>query len=83
MHHGGKYLKPEVKHIGHAKFLTLTRIHNFSGHCKKLAPEFAGAAQELAKVDPVVMLGKVDATVEKKLGERFGVQGFPTLFWFK
>jgi protein disulfide-isomerase A1 len=55
------------------------------GHCKKLAPEYAGAAQELAKstLDPPVMLGKVDATVEKKLGERFGVQGFPTLFWFK
>jgi len=53
------------------------------GHCKKLTPEYAGAAQELAKADPPVALAKVDATVEKKLGERFGVQGFPTLFWFK
>jgi len=30
-----------------------------------------------------VPLAKVDATVEKTLAERFGIQGFPTLFWFK
>lgn len=37
----------------------------------------------MAKNDPPFYLGKVDATIEKKLGERFGVQGFPTLFFFK
>lgn len=25
----------------------------------------------------------MDATAEKKLAERFGIQGFPTLYWFK
>lgn len=37
----------------------------------------------MAKNDPPFYVAKVDATVEKKLAERFGVQGFPTLFFFK
>lgn len=53
------------------------------GHCKKLAPEFSAAAEVLAKNDPPMFLGKVDATVEKDLGEKYGVQGFPTLIYFK
>lgn len=53
------------------------------GHCKKLAPEYAGAAEVLAKNDPPLFLAKVDATEEKKTAEKFGVQGFPTLYFFK
>jgi len=53
------------------------------GHCKKLTPEYEGAAEVLSKNDPPIALAKVDATVEKTLAERFGIQGFPTLFWFK
>lgn len=52
------------------------------GHCKKLTPEYAAAAQVLAKNDPPVPLAKVDATENKALAERFGIQGFPTLYWF-
>jgi len=55
----------------------------FSGHCKKLAPEYAAAAQELAKRDPPYSLAKVDTTENKELGERFGIKGFPTLKFFK
>jgi protein disulfide-isomerase A1 len=33
-------------------------------------------------MDPPLYVAKVDATEEKKLAERFGVQGFPTLKWF-
>ena len=54
-----------------------------SGHCKTLAPEYAKAAQTLARNDPPYFIGKVDATVQTKLAERFGVQGFPTLHFFK
>jgi protein disulfide-isomerase A1 len=36
----------------------------------------------LAANDPPLYIAKVDATEEKKLGERFGIQGFPTLKWF-
>ena len=54
-----------------------------SGHCKKLAPEYEAAAEVLSKNDPPIALAKVDATNEKTLAERFGIQGFPTLMWFK
>ena len=57
-------------------------IDLYSGHCKALAPEYAMAAEELAKNDPPLSIAKVDATVAEKLAERFGVQGFPTLKWF-
>ena len=67
--HGGKY---------HYDVLNLN-----SGHCKKLAPEYAAAAEVLAKNDPPQFLAKVDATVEKDLGEKYGIQGFPTLIFFK
>ena len=60
----------------------LTLLFSYSGHCKKLAPEYAGAAQALAEQDPPLPLGKVDATEQKKIAEKFGIQGFPTLFWF-
>merc|ERR1719243_258713 len=52
------------------------------GHCKKLAPEYEAAAEVLAKNDPPLAIAKVDATENKKLAERFGIRGFPTLFWF-
>lgn len=52
------------------------------GHCKKLTPEYSGAAEVLAKNDPPLALAKVDATENKKLAEEFGIRGFPTLFWF-
>jgi protein disulfide-isomerase A1 len=53
------------------------------GHCKKLAPEYAAAAKVLSENDPPYPLGKVDATEQKKIAEKFGIQGFPTLFFFK
>ena len=51
------------------------------GHCKKLLPEFAQVARNLQKKKGV-RLGKVDCTVEKGLGQRFQVQGYPTIKLF-
>jgi protein disulfide-isomerase A6 len=46
------------------------------GHCKQLAPEWEKAATTLKGK---VKLGKVDATVEKQLGDKYEVKGFPTI----
>lgn len=50
------------------------------GHCKRLAPEWEKAAQQLKGT---FALGKVDATVERELGDKFGVRGYPTIKFFR
>lgn len=46
------------------------------GHCKRLAP----VLQELApKLKGKMAIGHIDCTIEKKLCNRYGVKGYPTL----
>ncbi|KAI1076048.1 thioredoxin-like protein [Whalleya microplaca] len=51
------------------------------GHCKNLAPVYEELAQAFSKSKDV-QIAKVDADAERALGQKFGVQGFPTLKWF-
>jgi len=53
------------------------------GHCQSLAPEYVKAATRLKELKSDILLAKVDATVETKLAEKYGVQGFPTIKFFK
>jgi protein disulfide isomerase len=49
------------------------------GHCRKLAPIYEHAAMAL---QGVMKLGTIDCTVEKRIAQRFGVRGYPTIkFW--
>lgn len=52
------------------------------GHCKKLTPEYAAAAKTLKESDPAVPLGKVDATENQELANKYQVQGYPTIKFF-
>lgn len=49
------------------------------GHCKALEPEWNQAAADLKGK---VKFGKVDATAETGLAQKFGVQGYPTIKYF-
>ncbi|KAJ6794874.1 protein disulfide isomerase 8 precursor [Iris pallida] len=49
------------------------------GHCKKLAPEWKRASNNLKGK---VKLGHVDCDAEKSLMSRYNVQGFPTILVF-
>ena len=53
------------------------------GHCKKLEPEYAKAAQELAALAEPLYIAKLDATEHKEAGQKFEIRGFPTLKLFK
>ncbi|GJQ69959.1 ERp60 [Trypoxylus dichotomus] len=54
------------------------------GHCKRLKPEYAKAAEDLIRYDPPVTLAKVDCTeAGKDTCNKFSVSGYPTLKIFK
>jgi len=54
------------------------------GHCKKLKPEYAKAAELIKYNDPPVVFAKVDCTeAGKETCNKFSVTGYPTLKIFR
>lgn len=54
------------------------------GHCKKLKPEYAKAAELMRTDDPPVVFAKVDCTEGgKETCSKFSVSGYPTLKIFR
>lgn len=58
------------------------------GHCTNMKPFYHEAAKilrkdETIKSDRVIVLAKVDATVEGPLSDKHEVEGYPTLFVFR
>lgn len=62
---------------------TLVMFHApWCGHCKKLAPEFEDAAQQL-KGKASVKLATLDATAHRDVAENHNIKGYPTVKWFE
>eukprot|EP00850_Spirogloea_muscicola_P006656 SM000032S12040 [mRNA] locus=s32:119433:124518:+ [translate_table: standard] len=53
------------------------------GHCKALAPEYAEAATRLKAEGSDIVLAKIDGSKDNRLSQQYGVQGFPTLLFFR
>lgn len=53
------------------------------GHCKRLGPEFASAADSLVETHPEIKLAQIDCTEERDLCADFEIRGYPTLKVFK
>jgi len=82
----GVYILNPTNFEGFVKSQELVMVEFYApwcGHCKKLAPEYDAAAFELKQAGSVGVLAKIDANEHQESGNKYGVQGFPTLKIFK
>ncbi|OEL27780.1 Protein disulfide isomerase-like 5-3 [Dichanthelium oligosanthes] len=65
-----------------ADYLFVDFYAPWCGHCKRLAPQLDEAAPVLAGLSTPIVVAKVNADKYRKLGSKYGVDGFPTLMLF-
>lgn len=63
--------------------MLLAFVAPWCGHCQALLPELELAAATLSEEQPDVIVAKVDGTEEVSLAKAHGVEGWPTLLWFR
>jgi protein disulfide-isomerase A1 len=68
--------------VGKAKYALVEFYAPWCGHCQKLKPEWSKAATTMNEHDATIIIGKVDATQEADLAQKYGVNGYPTIKWF-
>ncbi|PWZ37490.1 Protein disulfide isomerase-like 5-2 [Zea mays] len=68
--------------LGAIDFLFVDFYAPWCGHCKRLAPELDEAAPVLSGLSEPIVVAKVNADKYRKLGSKYGVDGFPTLMLF-
>ncbi|XP_074273320.1 protein disulfide isomerase-like 5-2 [Silene latifolia] len=49
------------------------------GHCKRLSPELDAAAPVLAQLKKPIVIAKIDADKFRRVGDKYEIDGFPTL----
>lgn len=53
------------------------------GHCKRLAPTWHRLSKTLQDSGSPTRVGKIDCTVHRRVCSRFGVNGYPSLFYVR
>jgi protein disulfide-isomerase A1 len=61
----------------------LTLLKLYSGHCERLLPELEAASKIVKENDPPVLIAEVIGSDYPDLVDKFNVNGFPTMFFFK
>lgn len=74
--------------VTESDFIAVEFFAPWCGHCKRLEPEWAAAAETFANSPPAgldveVKLAAVDATAETELATKYGIRGYPTIKIFR
>eukprot|EP00029_Vermamoeba_vermiformis_P011714 TRINITY_DN6520_c0_g1_i1.p1 TRINITY_DN6520_c0_g1~~TRINITY_DN6520_c0_g1_i1.p1 ORF type:complete len:436 (-),score=121.85 TRINITY_DN6520_c0_g1_i1:46-1353(-) len=74
--------KDNVNLINEGKWL-LEFYAPWCGHCKKLAPNYELAAHQVRSLELPFRFGAINCDVETDICRTYGVQGFPTMKYFR
>eukprot|EP00877_Chromochloris_zofingiensis_P001889 jgi/Chrzof1/11700/Cz06g06030.t1 len=73
------------KHVNGGKHALIEFYAPWCGHCKRMTGDYKKLGETIQndpKLKGRVVIAKVNADEHRSLGEKYGVQGFPTIKWF-